>query len=73
MNNAKKAQNAIFVRCDVVNVQHNTQKSAYLGEKLLAAHCCVLAESRQLLSFPGEVKLEAHGTNPNFAPQGRAS
>jgi hypothetical protein len=57
---AYKSQKQHFVQCSVVNVQHNSQKLAYLKEKSLAPFCCILAESRQLLSFPGEVKSAAH-------------
>jgi hypothetical protein len=57
-----KAPKVILVHCGVVNVQHKRQKAACLQEKSLAPLCCVLAESRQLLSFPGEVKSTARET-----------
>jgi len=43
-------------------VQQNSRKAACLREKSLAPLRCVLAESRQLLSFPGEVKSTARET-----------
>jgi predicted porin len=46
----------IFVHCGVVNMQQFGSKRASFLEKRLAPGGCTLAESRQLLSFPGEVK-----------------
>jgi hypothetical protein len=52
-----------LLQCGVAKAQHNLHKPTCSGEKFLAPRCCVLAELRQLLPFPGEVKSTAHETS----------